>query len=163
MERTILKVESRILNEDGSLPLRYSCLGKNINPPLEISNIPPSAKSLAVVLESYAVDEPGYTYWLIWNLPISKEIRENEARGIVGQNDFGIKGYWGPKYSKESSEFIFRVFAFDRLLQFKEPSINKWELYSSVISYGIGQGKLIIRLVGSKAPAMVQLRQSGTY
>lgn len=154
MERTILKVESRILNEDGSLPLRYSCLGKNINPPLEISNIPPSAKSLAVVLESYALDEPGYTHWLIWNLPVTRQIQENELRGIMGQNDFGFKGYWGPKYSKESPEFIFRVFAFDRLLNFKEPAVNKWEFYSSVISYGIGQGKLIIKLVGSKAPAM---------
>lgn len=150
MERTVMQISSSVLNENGEFPYKYSCFGDNVNPPLEIHNIPMHAKSLAVVFESIGSEEETKTHWLIWNIPTSTHIIENESRGQVGFNDFGVKGYWGPKISGHFSECVFRIFAFDSFLTFPENKVTKHDLYSSVINYGLGWGKLTCKLLEHK-------------
>jgi len=89
---TIIKnlvVQSMAFANNGHIPPKYTCEGENVNPPLEISDIPEDTKSLALIMED--PDAPGgdFTHWLIWNVSPSEEISENSNQGISGMNDFG--------------------------------------------------------------------------
>lgn len=45
-----LTVTSTAFANNGSIPVKYTCLGQEINPPLNVTDIPPEAKSLAVIV-----------------------------------------------------------------------------------------------------------------
>lgn len=45
-----LTVSSTAFSNNGSIPVKYTCTGQGVNPPLTITNIPPEAKSLAIII-----------------------------------------------------------------------------------------------------------------
>jgi Raf kinase inhibitor-like YbhB/YbcL family protein len=45
-----LTVTSATVQNNGNIPVKYTCLGQGINPPLSITDIPPDAKSLAIIV-----------------------------------------------------------------------------------------------------------------
>lgn len=124
------------------LPEKYSCHGVNINPPLKIENIPDEAKSLALVMESCDENLTLLTHWVVWNIPVTGRILENEQRGECGINDFGGLGYCGPCSIETPLKCTFRIYAFDRFLNFPFSPVTKFDLYSSIIYYGVGHGQV---------------------
>ena len=46
-----LKVRSVAFTHDGYIPPRYTCEGENVNPPLEITDLPENTRSLALIVE----------------------------------------------------------------------------------------------------------------
>lgn len=143
MGRTILKITSRKLGKGGRLPEKYSRHGSSVNIPIDIENIPEATKSLAVVMESFDSDGKLRTHWFQWNIPVTEQIREKELRGESGLNDFGRKGYIGPGINATPVECTFRIYAFDRFLEFSNAKVSKSDLEGSVLYYGVGHGKLI--------------------
>ena len=53
--RKDLVITSAEFTNNGSIPVKYTCLGQQASPPLNIDNIPPETKSLALI-----VDDPDY-------------------------------------------------------------------------------------------------------
>ena len=51
MEAGNMKLTSSAFQNNGSIPSKYTCDGKNINPQLKISGIPAKAKSLALIMD----------------------------------------------------------------------------------------------------------------
>jgi Raf kinase inhibitor-like YbhB/YbcL family protein len=45
-----LTVTSSAFANNGTIPVKYTCLGQSASPPLTITNIPPEARSLAVII-----------------------------------------------------------------------------------------------------------------
>jgi len=45
-----LTVTSTAFSSNSPIPVKYTCLGQGINPPLTITDIPPEAKSLAIIV-----------------------------------------------------------------------------------------------------------------
>ena len=116
---TIIKnlvVQSMAFANNGHIPPKYTCEGENVNPPLEISDIPEDTKSLALIMED--PDAPGgdFTHWLIWNVSPSEEIAENSNQGISGMNDFGKTGYGGPCPPSGVHHYYFKIYALDKEL-----------------------------------------------
>jgi len=116
---TIIKnlvVQSMAFANNGHIPPKYTCEGENVNPPLEISDIPEDTKSLALIMED--PDAPGgdFTHWLIWNVSPSEEISENSNQGISGMNDFGKTGYGGPCPPSGVHHYYFKIYALDKEL-----------------------------------------------
>jgi Raf kinase inhibitor-like YbhB/YbcL family protein len=140
MKRQIIPVWLEKLEFDGILPERYSCHGGNINPPLLIQNVPDGTKSLALIMDSCDEKSTSQTHWVVWNLPATCKIFENEQRGEFGINDFGSKGYYGPCAIASPLKCTFRIYAFDRFLNFSFSPVTKFDLYASVIYFGLGHG-----------------------
>jgi len=95
-----LNVSSTVFDDNGIIPAKYSCEGANINPAIEISNIPSSVKSLTLTVTD--LDTPNqFVHWLAWNIKASGDsVRIDENLNpdniIQGLNDFGKVGYGGP-------------------------------------------------------------------
>lgn len=126
--KNTMKIASLAFQNNENMPPKYSCDGENISPPLEISDIPARAKSLALVLHD--PDAPlsgGFTHWVVWNInPSTKEIPEGSPpqNSVEGLNSSGRAGYTGPCPPSGVHHYEFRLYALDEKLNL-DTSVNK--------------------------------------
>jgi len=123
-----MKIISSAFSNNGPIPPKHTCDGENINPALEISDVPPEAKSLALICDD--PDAPGRTFihWAAWNLkPGTVEILEGQlpAESIEGKTDFGKVGYGGPCPPSGTHRYFFRLFALDTILNLPEAATRE--------------------------------------
>jgi hypothetical protein len=102
-----------------SIPDKYGRVFDDINPPLTFDDIPADTESLALIMDD--PDAPGatFTHWVIYNItPASTRIAEGElpAGAVEGLNDYGKKGYGGPKPPTGTHRYFFKLFALDTKL-----------------------------------------------
>jgi Raf kinase inhibitor-like YbhB/YbcL family protein len=106
-----LVVQSVAFSHKGHIPPKYTCEGEDINPPLEISNIPDGTKSLAIIVEDPDAPRGTFDHWLVWNISPNTAIGEKTNPGINGTNSFGKTGYGGPCPPSGSHRYFFKVYA----------------------------------------------------
>lgn len=109
-------------HEGECIPWRYSAPGANELPPLEISDVPAEARSLALVFEN--IDSPlgGTTHWLVWNLPTHTHYIsavDDPDHWVIGTDSFGKIGYTGPAPPEGRPRYRFTLFALDAELNLK--------------------------------------------
>lgn len=123
-----LKLQSPAFADQEEIPPRYTCDGENVNPPLEIKDVPQEAKSLALLLEDVDASGGSFWHWFVGNIdPRLKLIRENSvpAGSFLGLNDFGRKAYGGPCPPSGRHRYLFRLYALDKELPFLATAIKR--------------------------------------
>lgn len=110
------------------IPLKYTCQGESFVPPLVISEVPSSAKSLALIVHDPDSSRGDFTHWTLWNIPtgtteinISTDLSEFQQ----GLNDFQKVGYGAPCPSAGTHHYIFELFAVDEILNLKNGATRK--------------------------------------
>ena len=96
---TSMLITSPSFKNNEFIPDKFTCAGGDINPELDISNVPPEAKGLALIMDD--PDAPGgtFTHWTIWNIdPKTTVIKEESIPpgSTEGTTGFGQVGYGGP-------------------------------------------------------------------
>ena len=137
-----LKIRSVAFSHGGHIPPRYTCEGENVNPPLEISDIPENTKSLALIVEDPDASRGVYDHWIVWNIPPNEAIGENSRSGISGKNSFGKEGNGGPCPPSGSHRYFFKVYALDRDLDIQAGS-DKKTLQEAMKDHVLGSGELM--------------------
>lgn len=100
-----LTLRSDAFEDDGALPIRYTCDGENLSPPLSWGNVPEGTKTFAIVMDDLDVRGRIFCHWLVFNidgevqdlgegLPRTQQLPHH--RGTQGRNDFSDIGYRGP-------------------------------------------------------------------
>ena len=135
-----LIVSSTAFDDGANIPTKYTCEGEDINPPLQIENIPQGTKTLALIMED--PDAPGGTFdhWLAWNIPPENAIEENRTTGISGTNSAKKTGYYGPCPPSGIHRYFFYLFALDDSLNLKEGASKqelKYEMQKHVLAIGV--------------------------
>ena len=104
--------------ENDSIPIKYTCEGEDISPPLQFFDIPMGSKSLALIMEDPDAGEKPFDHWIVWNMhPNTLELSENEEFPHQGKNDFGSVGYRGPCPPFGSiHHYYFTLYALDIML-----------------------------------------------
>ncbi|OGY52475.1 MAG: hypothetical protein A3J65_01880 [Candidatus Buchananbacteria bacterium RIFCSPHIGHO2_02_FULL_45_11b] len=114
-----MKLVSSVFKNNGLIPPKYTCDGDDISPPLEISEVPAQAKSLALICDDPDAPAGNWIHWVIWNIdPETTEIMENSApaKGIEGITSFGKAGWGGPCPPGGTHRYIFYLYALDTVL-----------------------------------------------
>lgn len=111
-----LRLTSPSFQQNEMIPAHHTCDGINSNPSIEIENIPEEAKCLAIIVEDTDAPRGTFCHWVLWNVPVTHQIREREARGMHGTNDFGQHGYSGPCPPSGTHRYQFKVYALDGTL-----------------------------------------------
>lgn len=114
-----LKISSSAFENDGHIPVKYTCDGANVNPPLKIENTPRETKSFALIFDDIDAPRGSYVHWILWNIdPTIKEIRENSVPegAVQGINDFKKYNYGGPCPPGRAHRYVFKIFALDSRL-----------------------------------------------
>jgi Raf kinase inhibitor-like YbhB/YbcL family protein len=137
-----LVIHSTVFNHNGHIPSDYTCEGKNINPPIEISSIPEGTKTLALIIEDPDAQHPNFVHWVVWNIPPNEAIAEGSNPGISGTNGFGKTGYGGPCPPSGSHRYFFRVYALDVELDLLAGS-DKNALIDAMKDHILAKGELM--------------------
>ncbi|AGN02414.1 Raf kinase inhibitor-like protein, YbhB/YbcL family [Salinarchaeum sp. Harcht-Bsk1] len=121
-QRGDLSLTSPAFEDGGEIPAKYGLDGENVNPPLEIENVPNDAGSLALVVDDPDAVEPTgqvWLHWIVWNVaPERRAIPEDwtPEDAEEGRNDSGEIGYSGPSPPDRAHRYRFKLFALDATL-----------------------------------------------
>jgi Raf kinase inhibitor-like YbhB/YbcL family protein len=146
-----MKITSSSFQEGANIPSKFTCDGADSSPPLQISDVPSGAKSLALIVDD--PDAPGglFTHWLAWNIsPQTAAIGEGSSpQGVHGTNDFGKSGYGGPCPPSGTHRYYFKIFALDRELDLP-PGTKRSQLDAAMKGHVVAQGELMGRYARKK-------------
>ena len=137
-----LEVTSDAFEGRTYIPIKYTCDGENVNPPLTIHHIPNETKSLVLIIDDPDAHPEVFVHWLVWNITPSGKIKENTIPGIEGLNDYNKHRYSGPCPPSGTHKYFFKVYALDELLELRSDT-TKTELEKAMSSHLIGFGELI--------------------
>ena len=141
-----MKITSSAFQEGGNIPSKFSCDGGNTSPPLQISNVPPEAKSLVLIVDDPDAPSGLFTHWAVWNIsPQTSTVAEGRTpKGVQGTNDFGRSGYGGPCPPSGMHRYYFKIFALDRELDLPFGA-KRSQLEAALKGHAIAQGELMGR------------------
>jgi Raf kinase inhibitor-like YbhB/YbcL family protein len=141
----MLEVTSPAFPADGAIPSKYTCDGSGISPPLSWSNVPDSAKSLAILVDDPDAPNGPFLHWLVTDLP--PEVHELDEGGAlpheanVTETDAGTASYYGPCPSSGRHHYRFHVYALDTVLGQRPASRD--DFLSAISGHVLDEGELV--------------------
>jgi Raf kinase inhibitor-like YbhB/YbcL family protein len=142
---------SSAFSEGGMVPVKYTCDGKNISPPLKWTNVPPGTTSFALIADDPDAPSGTWVHWVLYDLPASvTELPEDLVKGQYipnsakqGLNDFKHLGYGGPcPPPGNPHRYFFKLYALDTRLELK-PGATKQSLEQAMAKHILAQGQLM--------------------
>ncbi len=142
-----MNLTSDDFNNCDYIPEEYTYDGENMNPPLEIHDVPEKAKSLALIMEDPDAPNGELIHWLLWNIPpAEKEIDSEQSlplNGVCGITSAGKPGYTGPcPPTGEEHRYFFKLYALDIKLDLF-CSANKIDLKRAMDGHIIEKAELV--------------------
>lgn len=138
----LLTITSTAFNDGAMIPVKYTCDGANINPPLDIKNIPEEAKCLALIVDDPDAPINTWVHWIAWNIPVTHHLKEDEVHGTEGVNDFQQYHYGGPCPPSGTHRYFFKLYALDDVLELP-PDTKKLQLEKAMSEHIIAFGELV--------------------
>ncbi len=104
-------VTSSAFDEGGAIPVRFTCDGEDVSPPLSWEAFDLPAEAIAVVVTD--PDAGGFVHWVVGPLPMSTTSLPEGASADPdlpqGVNDFGDTGWGGPCPPSGTHHYAFTV------------------------------------------------------
>jgi Raf kinase inhibitor-like YbhB/YbcL family protein len=146
-----MKITSTAFADNTSIPVKYSCDGKGVNPPLDFLDIPKGTKSLALLVDDPDVPKnllPAgvFDHWVIYNIePTVSSIKEESIPpGVQGLNGSEKIGYTPPCPPDRQHRYFFKLYALDSTLSFPDASkVNKKMVIDAMRGHIIEEAELI--------------------
>jgi Raf kinase inhibitor-like YbhB/YbcL family protein len=128
VELIVFELSSTAFDDSTEIPVRYTCDGEDLSPPLAWADAPAGTAALALLVDD--PDAPGgtFTHWLAWGLDASAgEHAEGSRAPVEGKNGFGSTGYRGPCPPRGDGphRYVFRLFALDSELELSDGADKK--------------------------------------
>lgn len=126
-----MRLTSSAFTDGGEIPIRHTCEGADVSPPLSWGEIPEAARSLALVVDDPDAPDPAapgrvWVHWVVVDLPPDAGgLAENVhrlAHGRVGTNDWSWNRWNGPCPPQGRHRYVFTLYALDRTLELARPS-----------------------------------------
>ncbi len=140
-----MKITSPAFNNNGTIPIVYTCDGSNVNPPLTISNVPSETKSLVLICSDPDAPSGDWIHWLVWNIkPATAEIEENSLPedAVEGTTSFSEVGYRGPCPPSGTHRYFFKIYALDTELNLSLETKTA-EVIKKITGHILDQAELI--------------------
>ena len=114
-----ITISSPAFKHNDHIPAKYTCDGADVSPPLLIANVPPAAKSLALIVDDPDAPAGTWVHWVLWNIdPKTTDLAENAVPSGAqqGLNDFRSHSYGGPCPPSGTHRYFFKLYALDSTL-----------------------------------------------
>ncbi len=141
----MLKIECPQFDNNGSIPLTYTCDGANINPELKFIDIPEGTKELVLIIEDPDAPTGLWIHWIIWNINSRINIIPENSfpkDAIQGKNSFGENKYSGPCPPFGEHRYFFKLFALNANLLL-DPNSTKEQLEKAMEGHIIEKAELM--------------------
>ena len=144
-----MRLESAAFADGALIPVRFTCDGEDLSPPLSWRGAPTGSVEAALVVDD--PDAPGGTFvhWVAWALPpgpVDVPAGRLPAGARQGTNGFGHPGWGGPCPPKgdRPHRYIFTVLALQRAVSLA-PGASRGELVKAVSGHVSAEGVLVGR------------------
>ena len=107
-----LTLTSAAFADGGAIPVRYTCDGADVSPPLAWDGVPDGVEAYALVVED--PDAGGFIHWVLTDIPGDlRELPEDQgdAIGAPGVTSFGRSGWGGPCPPSGEHHYVFTLYA----------------------------------------------------
>lgn len=141
----MMTLSSPAFKNKENIPLKYTCKGADVNPPLMITGVPERTISLALIVDDPDAPAGTWCHWVVWNIPPDTEsIRENSLipGSVQGVNDFKKHTYGGPCPPYGTHRYFFRLYALDAVLDLNEKTTEQ-SLLAAMKDHVIEQTELV--------------------
>lgn len=148
-----MEISSRAFEDGAPIPAKYTCDGEDVSPPLEISEVPADAETLALMVDD--PDAPGgvFDHWIIWGIPadvdeIPEDVPSSEevdslGGALQGRNGFGEVGYRGPcPPGGPDHNYRFKLYALDTSVDLS-PGVRKEDLEMKMEGHIAAESQII--------------------
>lgn len=136
-----MRITSQAFEDGAEIPMRFTCDGADISPPLTLDGVPENARTLVLIVDDPDAPVGTFVHWLLWNLPTGVgELPENvptdrtlESFGNArqGTTDFKRIGYGGPCPPDRRHTYRFMLYALDTELDL-EPGATRTQLENAM-------------------------------
>ena len=139
--------------EGAHIPVKYTCDGQNISPPLDWNQAPAGTVSFALIMDD--PEAGNYTHWVIFNLPPNssnlpedvpkvEKLASGALQGKIASGGIGYPiGYFGPCPFKGSSHhYRFILYALDTSLDLAAGA-SKEQVLKAMEGHILAQSQLI--------------------
>ncbi|HUT77278.1 MAG TPA: YbhB/YbcL family Raf kinase inhibitor-like protein [Polyangia bacterium] len=146
-----LSVTSPAFGDGEPIPLRHTCDGDGISPPLWIDDLPEKAATLAVICEDRDGPEGDVVHWVLWGIPAdgpgivegvprAAEPGQGLSQGTAAD---GEPGYFPPCPPEDDGEhrYDFQVYALDASIGLASGATAA-QLCSAMDGHVVAQGSL---------------------
>ena len=151
-ETMSIELTSSAFEHEGMIPVKYTCDGEDMSPPLSWSGIPEEVETIALIADD--PDAPGKTWvhWVLFNLPADMtsmdENMSTEATlkngALQGITDFGRHGYGGPCPPGGTHRYFFKIYALDTTLNL-DSTARKSDVVKAMDGHILAKGELMGR------------------
>jgi Raf kinase inhibitor-like YbhB/YbcL family protein len=145
-----MKITSPAFKNGELIPAKYSCDADKVNPALDFSGVPASAKSLVLIVDDPDVPKAmipsgEFVHWLVWDMaPTTKGIAEaDKAAATTGLNGTG-RGYYAMCPPDREHRYFFKLYALDKMLGDTRVT-GKADLLAAMQGHIVGQAELMGR------------------
>ncbi len=116
------QLSSPAFKAGGEIPIRYTCEGPDVSPPLKWANVPQGTQSLVLICDDPDAPVGTWVHWVLYNIPADlQELPEDVPKEKVvfgqikqGMNDFRRIGYGGPcPPAGKPHRYFFKLYALD--------------------------------------------------
>jgi len=123
-----LTITSSAFSQNGEIPAKCTCDGKDVSPPLAWSGLPAGTKSLALIVDDPDAPDPAapkmtWVHWVLYNIPPEATgLPEGAKAGELPKgtkealNDWRRTGYGGPCPPIGRHPYFHKLYALDVVL-----------------------------------------------
>ncbi len=146
-----VRISSSAFEDGDPIPVRYTCDGEDVSPPLAWDGAPHGTLSLALICDDPDAPVGTWVHWVIFNIPADSRslpegvlLAESGPGGSVqGKNDFMRLGYGGPCPPRGSPHrYFFKLYALDRELAL-EVGATKRDLLEAMEGHILDEAQLV--------------------
>ncbi len=145
-----MEITSPAFKEGTSIPVKYTCDGQDISPPLAWQNVPVTARSLALIGEDPDAPRGTWVHWVVYNIPsttanLAENIKAEKEfpNGMrQGSNDWPRIGYGGPCPPSGTHRYYFKLYALDTMLDL-EPGAAKAQVLQAIQGHILAEAQLM--------------------
>jgi Raf kinase inhibitor-like YbhB/YbcL family protein len=150
-----LSLTSTAFTEGGPIPVKHTCDGADLSPPLVWSGVPQGTAALALVADDPDAPARTWVHWVLYDVPaaftglpenVSKVAAPKELDGAVqGRNDSHALGYGGPcPPPGPAHRYFFKLYALAAPLGLK-PGASKQEVERAMGGHVLATAQLMGR------------------
>jgi len=137
-----MKVTSPSFKNNEKMPAKFTYDGEDVNPALEIDNLPDGTKSLALIVDDPDAPMKTWVHWVVYDIVPVTRIEEDSIPGKQGVNDSGGRDYHGPCPPSGTHRYYFKVYALNKILEMKEGA-SKGELEKAMQGNILASAELV--------------------
>ena len=144
-----MKIISPAFTHEQNIPVKYTCDGEDVSPPLVFSDIPKETAALVLIVDDpdvpeYIRSDNMWDHWLVFNIPPTvTELAEGQSpEGVCGMGTAGNRDYKGPCPPDGRHRYRFKLYALSRKLDLS-PGVTKAELEQAMADKILDQAELV--------------------